>query len=72
VTENEDAPVSKIITDFESNMNNDLNVKSVFDRLYEKVSELHKKRKSLRADDITNALSDLHKIDNILQCIFLD
>ncbi len=51
-------------------MNNDLDVKSAFDSLYEKVSKLHKKRETLNHKNLKNMLSELHKIDSVLQCVF--
>ena len=64
------APIGKIISDFESCMNNDLDVKTAFDSLYETISELHKKRESLSDKDVKNVMSDLRRIDSVLQCIF--
>ena len=61
---------TEISSDFETHMNNDLDVKSAFDGLYEKVSELHKKRQTLNPKNLKNMLSELHKIDTVLQCIF--
>lgn len=55
---------------FEAAMNNNLDVKGAFDNLYEAISELHKKRMFLRVKDEKNLLSDLHKIDSVLQCLF--
>lgn len=66
----EDLPALNLDSDFENHMNNDLDVKFAFDSLYETVSELHKKRRSLSDKNLKNTLSDLHKIDNVLQCIF--
>ena len=51
-------------------MNNDLDVKSAFDSLYQTVSELHRKREGLSGKDIKNVLDALCKIDVVLQCIF--
>ena len=36
--------ISRLVSDFENAMNNDLSVKSAFDKLYETISELHKNR----------------------------
>jgi cysteinyl-tRNA synthetase len=69
-TEKQEAPNNKITVDFESHMNNDLDVKSAFDSLHKTVSELHQKRQSLNAKEIKNTLDELHKIDCVLQCIF--
>jgi cysteinyl-tRNA synthetase len=60
----------KITADFEGYMNNDLDVKSAFDSLYETVSELHGKLEGLSGKDIKNVLDALSKIDLVLQCIF--
>ena len=51
-------------------MNNDLDVKTALDSLYETISELHKNRESLSAKDVKNILDDLRRIDSVLQCIF--
>jgi cysteinyl-tRNA synthetase len=51
-------------------LNEDLDVKSAFDHLYQIVRELHEIRQTLSEKEIENALSDLHKIDRVLQCIF--
>ena len=51
-------------------MNNDLDVKTAFDNLYETISELHKKRESLSVKDVKNLMDDLRRIDSVLQCIF--
>jgi cysteinyl-tRNA synthetase len=61
---------SKIATDFEDIFNDDLDVKSAFDNLYQKIRELHRKRQTLSEKEIKNALSDLRNIDSVLQCIF--
>jgi cysteinyl-tRNA synthetase len=61
---------NKIIADFEINMNNDLDVKSVFDSLYKTISEIYEMRQSLSTKDVKNVLNSLHKIDSVLQCIF--
>lgn len=61
---------SKIASDFEDCLNEDLDVKSAFDKLYQKIRELHRIRQTLSEKEIKNALSELRKIDNVLQCIF--
>ncbi len=60
----------KIIVGFEECMNNDLDVKSAFDSLYETISELHKKRQSLSEKELKNVINGLHKVDGVLQCLF--
>jgi cysteinyl-tRNA synthetase len=61
---------SKLIFDFENNMNNNLNVKNAFNSLYDTITQLHKKLESLSVSDIKNVLCDVHSIDSVLQCIF--
>ena len=58
-----------IVSVFEKGMNNDLDVKTAFDGLYETVSELHKKRETLSVKDVKNIMSDLRRIDSVLQFI---
>ncbi len=60
----------KIIADFEECMNNDLDVKSAFDSLYETISELHEKRQSLSEKELKNVINGLHTVDGVLQCLF--
>ena len=59
-----------IVSVFEKGMNNDLDVKTAFDSLYETISELHKKRESLSVKDVKNIMDDLRRIDSVLQFIF--
>jgi len=61
---------SKIAADFEDNLNEDLDIKSAFDDLYQTIRKLHEIRQTLSEKEIKNALSDLRKIDSVLQCIF--
>lgn len=61
---------SKIIPEFEASMNNDLNVKTAFDKLYENLSELHELQDHLSAKDSKEITSDLRRIDSVFQCIF--
>jgi uncharacterized protein (DUF2235 family) len=68
-TEREEKLTNKITTDFENNMNNDLDVKSAFDSLYETTAKLHKIRHSLGIQDIKNVLDNLRRVDRVLQCI---
>ena len=51
-------------------MNNDLDVKTAFDSLYETISKLYKKRESLSVKDVKNIMDDLRRIDSVLQFIF--
>ena len=60
----------KITADFEDSLNEDLDVKSAFDNLYNTISKLHEIKQTLGDKDIKNVLSGLRKIDSVLQCIF--
>ncbi|UCC58645.1 MAG: class I tRNA ligase family protein [Candidatus Bathyarchaeum sp.] len=64
--------VKKLTTDFEENMNNDLQVKAAFDSLYKTVSKLIKLKENqmLSAEDSVEALAKLKAIDYVLQVIF--
>src|SRR5208283_3342253 len=59
-----------IVSVFEKGMNNDLDVKTAFDGLYETISELHKMREALSVKDVKNIINDLRRIDSVLQFIF--
>jgi cysteinyl-tRNA synthetase len=60
----------KLIIDFETAMNNDLSVKSAFDKLLVNISKLNENRDYLSKKDVENVMDDLHRIDSVLQCIF--
>lgn len=64
--------IKKIKTDFEKNMNNDLQVKAAFDSLYTTVSKLVKlkEKQMLSVEDSKEALTKLKAIDYVLQAIF--
>jgi cysteinyl-tRNA synthetase len=66
----QEALTSKLTTDFEEKMNNDLDVKAAFDYIYETVKALHGMRGCLEAGNVKNVLSRLRRIDNVLQCVF--
>lgn len=68
-TERQEKLINKITTDFENNMDNDLDVKSAFDSLYETTAKLHKIRQSLGTQDVKNVLDSLRRVDRVLQCI---
>jgi len=51
-------------------MNNNLDVKSAYDNIHEKTSEIYRIRQSLSAKDIKNMLNGLRQIDGVLQCLF--
>jgi cysteinyl-tRNA synthetase len=69
-SEKQEILTHEITVVFEECLNNDLDVKSAFDNLYETVSKLHEKLQFVNAKTIKNALDDLRKIDMVLQCIF--
>jgi cysteinyl-tRNA synthetase len=64
--------VKKIKTDFEDNMNNDLQVKAAFDSLYTTISRLVElnKKQILSAKDSKEAIEKLKTIDYVFQAIF--
>ena len=64
--------VKRIKTDFEENMNNDLQVKTAFDSLYETVSSLTKlkEKKMLSATDSEEVLKQVKDIDYVFQVFF--
>ena len=53
---------------FESNMDNDLDVKTAFDNLYATIEELHEAE--LDSVEKESLVIDLHKIDSVLQYLF--
>ena len=61
-----------IVSSFDENMNNDLDVKAAFDELYETVSELYglMKEKRLSIEDANAAVSGLHRIDSVMGVVF--
>jgi cysteinyl-tRNA synthetase len=69
-TEKQDTLTSSIVSDFENHMNNDLDVKSAFDSLYETTVELYEMKQSLNSEEIKNVLNCIRRIDSVLQCIF--
>ncbi len=64
--------VDSIVTSFEKNMNDDLNVKAAFDDIFKIVSKLNvlKNLGKLGEEDASNAISNLQKIDSVLQVIY--
>ena len=69
-TEMKEELISKITSDFESHMNNDLDVKSAFDNIAKTIMELHTLRTSLSSKNIKNLMNALEKVNSVLQCIF--
>jgi cysteinyl-tRNA synthetase len=65
-----DSYVGRLRGEFEAHMNNDLDVKGAFNTLSRTVAEIHQKRKTLADVEIKNVLTDLEKIDTVLQCLF--
>jgi cysteinyl-tRNA synthetase len=64
--------VNKIKIDFEKNMNNDLQVKTAFDSLFNTVSKLVKlnDQKKLSFEDSKKVLKELKLIDSVFQVLF--
>jgi cysteinyl-tRNA synthetase len=65
-----EAVASSIVSGFESCMNNDLDVKSAFDSLYQAIKTLYEKHKALSSEDVNSIIYSLRRIDTFLQCIF--
>jgi cysteinyl-tRNA synthetase len=61
---------SRIVPEFEECMNNDLDLKAAFDKLYETISELHMLQGRISAEDSKEISRYLRKIDSVLQYIF--
>jgi cysteinyl-tRNA synthetase len=61
-----------IISRFEENMDNNLDVKGAFDELFSIISALHglKKQGKLSLEEANAAIDNLKKIDSVLQIIF--
>ncbi len=71
---NEDAKniVCSIISEFENDMNNDLDFKHAFDNIFKAISQLNvlRKKGKLSVKDATSAFNALEKIDKVLKVIF--
>jgi len=65
-----EAVASSIVSGFESCMNNDLDVKSAFDSLYQAIKTLYEKHKALSSEDVNSIMYSLRRIDTIPQRIF--
>jgi cysteinyl-tRNA synthetase len=63
---------ASLVSSFEENLNNDLDVKAAFDELYDTVSEFYglMKRGILSVEDANAAMGGLHRIDSVLRVIF--
>jgi cysteinyl-tRNA synthetase len=63
---------TSIVSSFEENMDNDLDVKAAFDEIFRIISALHefKKQGRLSLEDANAARANLQKIDSVLQIIF--
>jgi cysteinyl-tRNA synthetase len=69
-TDKQEGITCRLTSDFESYMNDDLDVKSAFDCLTKTIIKLHAKRTTLSPKNIKNLMDELEKIDGVLQCIF--
>jgi cysteinyl-tRNA synthetase len=63
---------ASIVSSFEENMDNDLDVKAAFEALYTTVAALHKlmKQGKLSAKEAKVAVNSLRRVDSVLQLIF--
>ncbi len=61
---------NEVTSIFETYMNNDLDVKTAFDSLHEKVTEIHRNRESLGERELKRVLNSLQRVDSVLQCIY--
>jgi cysteinyl-tRNA synthetase len=66
------ALAGSVVSGFERNMNDDLNVKAAFDELYRTVLRLRDlmKQGQLSAEEATTAMGGLRTVDGVLQVIF--
>jgi cysteinyl-tRNA synthetase len=59
-----------ITREFEEAMNNDLNVKVAFDKLYQTITKLHELQNKITKENMEEIMRSLRKVDSVLQCIF--
>jgi cysteinyl-tRNA synthetase len=66
------ALAGSVVSEFERNMNNDLNVKAAFDNVYETVARLNEllKQEKLGVEDADAVVSGLRRVDRVLRVIF--
>jgi len=69
-TKEEAAVTNEVTSTFENHMNNDLDVKTAFDNLHEKVTKIHRNRESLSEIELKRVLNSLRRVDSVLQCIY--
>jgi cysteinyl-tRNA synthetase len=62
--------VGKIAADFESHLNNNLDVAGAFDSLTQTLQKIHEKRDSLPAAASKKVIGELRQVDSVLQCLF--
>jgi cysteinyl-tRNA synthetase len=67
---NQETLCCKLISDFATNMDDDLNVKAAFDSLYENICKLYERPQILGVEDIKNVEEKLGRINTVLQFIF--
>jgi cysteinyl-tRNA synthetase len=65
-----DSFVGRLTSEFEAHLNNDLDVKGAFDTLCQTINEIHQKRQTLPEEEVKNVITDLRRIDSVLQCLF--
>jgi cysteinyl-tRNA synthetase len=69
-TQKEKDLYKKITSDFETKMNNNLDVQAAFDSLNQTMCKIHGNRHSLSAEDRKNMFRGLRRVDSVLKCIF--
>jgi len=60
----------RLTSEFQAHMNDNLDVRGAFDTLTQTVREIHRKRGALAFEEIENVITDLRRIDSVLQCLF--
>ena len=60
---------SSIAAAFEEHMNNNLDVKSAFDAVAQKLKEIYHKREGMSGLELKKVLDNLRKVNYVLQCI---
>jgi cysteinyl-tRNA synthetase len=65
-----DSYVGRLTSEFETHLNNNLDVKGAIQTLTQTLTEIHQKRQTTSKEEIENVLADLYRIDSVLQCLF--
>ncbi len=62
--------ISGIISEFRVHMDDDLDVKSAFDSLFQTIQKIYETRENLNVKQVSSIIGDLRWVDSVLQCIF--